>query len=100
VSRRGRVRDFACGLPLRSRPQSGSTKKSRSLTAFWISPAGSRCAHARKAAQLRCAQDDKMEHNKDDKMKHDKMEYDKMKYDKMKYDKMKYDKMKHNKMKN
>jgi hypothetical protein len=41
-------RDFACGLPLRSRPQTGST---RDPSFLGISPAGSRSAHARKPAQ-------------------------------------------------
>ncbi len=70
------LRDFACGLPLRSRPQTGSTLQiPRSASGFrlrapapltpanrlnsadpslrfGISPAGSRSAHARKPAQF------------------------------------------------
>jgi hypothetical protein len=48
------AQDFACGLPLRSRPQR-LRKESRSfdsLRSLRISPAGSRSAHARRTAQL------------------------------------------------
>src|SRR5713101_6078996 len=52
------ARDFACGLPLRSRPQNGSSFVPEisigSLAALGISPAGSRFAHARKTAQVSC----------------------------------------------
>src|SRR5690242_6596044 len=55
------VQDFACGLPLRSRPHSGSSSNPSpsamylhgSFTSFRISPADSRSAHARIAAQVR-----------------------------------------------
>jgi hypothetical protein len=43
------VQGFACGLPLRSRRKTAQT---RPFPALRVSPAGSRFAHARKAAQI------------------------------------------------
>ncbi len=46
------AQDFACGLPLRSRLNGRSFDSAPGNASLRISPAGSRCAHARKPAQL------------------------------------------------